>query len=119
MLFTTLALALQAFSPAQAGASTPATSVVAVCAHPNVEASVTDPVAPQLPHSAKVAGSASVTVTIAADGSVAHAVVSKSSGNAEIDAAVLAAAERSKYSPQVANCSPVQGTYVFLAQFKP
>ncbi len=126
MLFAILLLALEAFSPAMAFApaqtitSTPATaSIASTCAKPNVDATVTSPAMPKMPHGLTVKGTATVLVTIAPNGSVKSASVSKTSGNAAIDNAVLDAARQSKYSPKLVNCQPVQGTYLFLAAFKP
>jgi TonB family protein len=127
MLFVLLTLAIEAFSPAQAfepahtistlGAS--AGSLAAACTKPNAEAAVTDPAQPKMPPGLTVKGSAIVAVTIAPNGSVAHASVSKSSGNARIDQAVLDAATHSKYSPKLVNCQPVEGKYLFRADFIP
>ena len=127
VLFAILTLALEAFSPALAFApvqSVGSTSgnyanTVAACAHPNVDATVTSPAQPQLPHGANLKGSATATVTIAPNGSVAAASITKSSGNPQIDKAVLDAAKHSTYSPKLVNCKPMQGSYLFHADFAP
>ncbi|MGC1986414.1 MAG: M56 family metallopeptidase [Candidatus Cybelea sp.] len=124
MLFLIATIALQALSPALAltppAPGVPGTPIVAAsCAHPNVEATVTDPQPPILPHGLNVSGTTEVSVTIAPDGRVVKTSVVKSSGNTTADNAVVAAARKSKYSPKVVNCAPVQGDYVFRADFKP
>jgi TonB family protein len=128
MIFALLTLALEAFSPALAFApaqsvSTPALTGLAVvpaaCANPNVEALVTKPAQPQMPHGLKAGGSAIVAVTIAPNGSVTRASVWESSGNAQIDRSVLDAARHSKYSPKLVDCKPVAGRYLFRASFEP
>ncbi|HEY1883621.1 MAG TPA: energy transducer TonB, partial [Candidatus Cybelea sp.] len=91
----------------------------AACTHPNVEASVTDPQPPVLPHGLKASGTVEVSVTIAPNGTVTRTSVVKSSGSATIDDSVVAAARKSKYSPKVANCAPVEGSYIFRADFTP
>ena len=127
VLFAILTLALEAFSPALAFAPAPASStpgsfanvLAAACTHPNVDATVTSPAQPQLPHGANLKGSATATVTIAPNGSVAAASITKSSGSPQIDKAVLDAARHSTYSPKLVNCKPVQGSYLFHADFAP
>jgi len=124
MLFLIATIALQALSPALA--LTPLTPgvpgapiVAASCAHPNVEATVTDPEPPTLPHGLNVSGTVEVSVTIAPDGRVVKTSIVKSSGNTTADNAVVTAARKSKYSPKVVNCEPVEGGYIFRADFKP
>jgi hypothetical protein len=36
-----------------------------------------------------------------------------------VDHAVVVAAEKSTYSPETVNCTPVQSTYLFRADFAP
>ncbi len=128
MLFVLLTLALEAFSPALAFApaqsvSTPAVTgssvAAAPCAKPNVDALVLTPAEPQTPHGLKAGASAIVSVTIAPNGSVTHANVWKTSGNAQIDRSVLEAARHSKYSPKLVDCKAVTGNYLFRADFAP
>ncbi|MFY9718229.1 MAG: TonB family protein [Candidatus Cybelea sp.] len=128
MLFVILTLALEALSPAlafappQSGAApeTAGTNLVAAdCATPHVNATVTSPAEPKMPQGLNAKGSAIALVTIAPNGSVMSAVISKSSGNAAIDKAVLDAARHSTYSPELVYCRPVEGQYLFRADFKP
>lgn len=124
MLFLIATIALQALSPALAlTAATPGVPgtplMAATCAHPNAEATVTDPEPPMLPHGLKVSGNAEVSVTIAPDGHVLKTSLLKSSGNTTADNAVVGASRKSKYSPKIVNCTPVEGSYIFQADFKP
>lgn len=126
MIFVLLTLALEAFSPALAFApaqsiSTPAVTdsavAAAACAKPNVDASVTEPSEPQMPHGLKAGGSAIFAVTIAPNGRVTGLSLRKSSGNAQIDRSVAEAALHSKYSPKLVDCKAVTGSYLFRADF--
>lgn len=126
MLFAALTLVFQALVPTPANAApvqnSPSAAVAAAaCANPNIEPSVVVPVPPDLGKSKvpKQNYSAVVAVTIAPNGKVAGAKVYKSSGNATVDSAVVAAAEKSTYSPKLVNCAPAQGTYLFRADFEP
>jgi TonB family protein len=129
VLFIAATLALQAFSPALAltsgsqagiqGLSSGAASVAAACASPNGDALVRNAAFPSLPHGLKATGSVIVAVTIAPNGHVAGAKVARSSGNAAIDDAVVQAARNSTYSPKMVNCAPVEGQYLFRADFAP
>jgi TonB family protein len=128
MLFIIVTLALQAFSPAVAAPSQSSTGlqaaqrpslIAAACARPNADAKVLDAVPPSLPHGAKASGVVNALVTIAPNGHVMDAKVVRSSGNASIDGAVLAAARKSTYSAKVANCAAVEGQYVYHVEFSP
>ncbi len=93
------------------------------CANPNVEASVTNPVQPDYPDSARDLGLGAVTVevevTVGPSGNLMGAQVYKSSSNMAIDQAALRAARQSTYSPKLVECEPAQGTYLFRADFQP
>lgn len=128
VLFAVLTLALEAFSPALAfipsgsiSTAGPAGArlVAVACSKPNALARYTDGPAPVLPHGMKFKGSATVLVAIAPSGSVVRGSIWKTSGNAQIDQAVLEAAKRGKYSPQLIGCKPVEGKYLFHAEFAP
>jgi TonB family protein len=129
VIFIVTTLALQALSPALAltptahasaqGLPAAAPMVAAACAQPNSEARVVTAAEPEPPHGLKLHGTVNVVVTIAPSGHVTSATVAHSSGNAAIDGAVVDAARRSTYSPKIVNCTPVQGRYVFHAEFEP
>jgi len=126
VLFIFATLLLQTVSPAfglsapigAQGAQT-ASMVAESCAHPNSDALVRNAAMPQLPHGVKSSGSVEVTVTISPRGTVTSTKVLRSSGNAAIDQAVAKAALQSTYSPKIVNCAPVEGSYVFRADFAP
>ncbi|MBV8147488.1 MAG: TonB family protein [Candidatus Eremiobacteraeota bacterium] len=93
------------------------------CANPNAEATVTSPVQPDYPESAKDLGLGEVTaeieVTVGPSGNLTGASIYKSSGNMAIDGAALRAARESTYSPKFVNCEPTTGDYLFRADFQP
>ena len=88
-----------------------------------MEASVTNPVQPDYPESARDLGLGAVTVnvkvTVGPSGNLIGASVYKSSGNMAIDQAALRAARESNYSPKLVDCQPTQGDYLFRADFQP
>lgn len=119
MLFLITTLALQALGLGPAGASPSHAVVAAACAHPNVDASVKNAVAPNLPNDPKLEAVVDVAVTVGPSGKVLSTKVTHSSGNAKIDNAVVRAARESTYSPKIVNCVPVQGGYTFHAEMTP
>lgn len=127
VLFIITTLLLQVLSPAF-GLAAPASIVrgasessivAATCAHPNSDALVQKPAMPQLPHGVKASGSVEVTVTVSPNGKVSAAKVLRSSGTDAVDQAVVTAARQSTYSPKIVNCTPVEGSYIFRADFTP
>jgi TonB family protein len=127
MLFAAMTLAFQTLvpAPAQATALDPrATSGIvadASCKVPNAEPQALNPAAPDLPKSEWPSHrvSAVVVVKVGADGKPKGAAVYHSSGNANVDRAVIAAAEKSTYTPRMVNCVPESGSYLFRADFGP
>jgi TonB family protein len=127
--FVVMTLAFQAFKPVQVHAASLHASNISgtvaaaqsTCKNPNAEPAALNPVPPQLPHSQWPARkvSAVVQVTIAPSGKATGARVWRSSGDANVDRAVLAAAEKSTYSPKLVNCVAVEGSYLFRADFGP
>jgi protein TonB len=93
------------------------------CANPNVEATVTNPVQPDYPESARSLGlgavSVEVEVTVGPSGNLVGTKVYKSSNNMSIDQSALRAARQSTYSPKLINCAPTTGDYIFRADFQP
>ena len=59
---------------------------------------------------------AQVLVRVSPSGKVLGTTVSKSSGNAGFDRAVIVAAQKGTYAPEVQNCKPVTATYMFDAE---
>lgn len=127
MLFVLTTLVFQAVSPAPVhaapsisgfGATTVASSA---CKDPNADVKAIDPVAPDLPKSEwpRTKIFALVEVTVAPTGKASAARVYKSSGDANVDRAVVSAAEKSTYSPKLVNCVAIESTYIFRADFAP
>jgi protein TonB len=99
---------------------TPTPTPRPACAVPNLEARMVRQEEPDYPESAKmngVVGSVDVRVTLSPSGAVLHAAVYKSSGNAALDNSAVLAAQASTYAPEVAECKPVGGNYLFHADF--
>ena len=115
MIFLIATIVLQLSSPAPPGGSV----VAATCLKPNTDAFVTKAVKPELPHGMTVSGSANVEVIVGPDGHVISTTLIKSTGNATVDHAAVQAARNSSYSPKIVDCKPVQGKYVFHADFSP
>jgi TonB family protein len=94
-----------------------------LCSNPNAEASVIDAMSPAYPDSARDLGldvvSVFVEVTIDAQGRLVDTKIYRSSGNAAIDQAALREARQSSYAPKIVDCVPVEGTYIFHADFQP
>jgi TonB family protein len=84
---------------------------------------VIDPMSPNYPDSVRDLGlgavSVLVQVTIDAQGRLLDAKIYQSSNNAAIDQSALRAARQTTYAPRIANCAPVDGTYIFHADFSP
>jgi protein TonB len=98
----------------------PATAAPA-CANPHVDAVATNKVEPDYPEMARqqgAVGTTTVRVTLSTSGAVTNAVVHKSSGNAQLDAAAVRAARSSSYRSEIDNCQPVGGDYLFVATFE-
>lgn len=125
VLFASLTVGLQALLPIPARAvpvEGPGSAAVATaCSDPNASPKAIVPAPPQLPRSQWPSRpvTAIVAVTVAPDGKPAAARIYRSSGDAGVDRAVLAAAEKSTYSPKLVNCAPARGTYLFKATFGP
>lgn len=128
MLLTAMTLALQALVPAPLDAAplgglAPATTIAggAACKTPNAEPNAIDPAAPDLPKSEMPPRevSAVVVVTVGTNGKAVATRVYRSSGYPNVDLAVVTAAQKSTYSPKYVNCTPVQSTYLFRANFAP
>jgi TonB family protein len=101
----------------------PAATAKPACANPNQDATVTQPMSPDYPESAKSLGLGPVTVlvevSVGPSGNLVDAKVYKSSNNMAIDQAALRAARQSSYAPKLVNCSPTTGDYIFRAEFNP
>ncbi len=98
----------------------PARVSAAQCAEPNAEAKAVHTVTPAYPREAAskaLEGGVTVRVTIGVNGSVTAASVLKTSGNAALDAAAVAAAKASTFTPKTVNCAPTPASYAFHVMF--
>jgi periplasmic protein TonB len=105
------------------GATTGAATTGPLCPNPNEDAYVINAMSPMYPDSARDFGLGKVTVlvqvTLDAQGRLLDTKISQSSNNAAIDRSALRAARQTTYAPRIANCVPVEGTYIFRADFEP
>ncbi len=117
---TSDAHAAPAATAAPATAPPPTPTPKPACADPHVEAAVvkiSQPVYPEVAREAGDVGSVDVQVSLSAAGTITGTSVYKSSGNAALDMAGVHAAEESTYAPEMLDCKPVAGTYLFHANF--
>ena len=111
-------------SPQPAAATAPPTPIATqkpACAQPHVDATTTNPVAPDTPETAReqgATGTVQVRVSLSAAGSVLAATVYRSSGSPLLDRAALQAARQSSYAPEIDDCVKVAGDYIFRADFE-
>lgn len=92
----------------------------ASCATPDRSIKVVKPVMPTIP--ASLQGSAPsyqavVDVKVDAQGNVLSASIAQSTGNADVDKAIVSAAQKTTYLPAMQNCKPVAGEAWFHAGF--
>jgi len=108
-------------NPASAASNpNPASPTPPPCTTPHMDAMLTRTVQPKYPESAReqgATGTVQVKVSLNPSGGVISTSIYKSSGNAELDQAALVAARESTYSPEIEDCQPVGGTYLFRANF--
>ena len=103
--------------PPAAGRPSPTPS----CAVPNVAATALNVALldePQAARDERITGETSVEVRLSATGAVVAFRIYRSSGNMLLDQAALRAARSSTYAPQLENCRPVAGSYLFDAEFE-
>jgi TonB family protein len=93
--------------------------VTMTCAHPNALPQCVSGSRPHLPVGLTFKGTVIVQVDVAPNGSAIRSRIWKTSGNAQIDQSVLDAAQHSRYSPMLLYCQPVEGEYLFRADFPP
>lgn len=92
------------------------------CSTPFKEATVTRPARPELPtmvESEGLGGTSIVEVAVGKDGKLIDAWTLGSSGSRAMDLSALRAARSSQYSGAVSYCRPVNGLYLFRADFWP
>ncbi len=104
-------------APPAAGTPSPTPS----CAVPNVAATALNVALLDEPQAARdegITGATSVEVRLSATGAIVALRIYRSSGNVLLDQAALRAARSSTYAPQLENCRPVAGSYLFDAEFE-
>jgi TonB family protein len=97
------------------------TATPPACANPNRLATATEKVTPDMPEIARemgATGTAQIKVTLDANGTVTAVAVFKSTNNKALDQAALQAAQQSKYAPEIHNCRPVGGSYLYTVTFE-
>lgn len=91
------------------------------CAVPNADAAIkgqaVEPDYPDIARQQGLQGTAQIKVTLSAQGSVTGVTVYKSAGSAALDQAALNAAKQTSYTPEIVNCVPTGGSYLFRADF--
>jgi TonB family protein len=99
--------------PATAGTPAPA------CSQPYVAAHTIDAVSPSAPDDADgMTGTAEVQVSLDTAGRVTDARIYRSTGSMGLDRVAVLAARRSTYAPQIVDCQPAGGTYLFRVDFQ-
>ncbi len=98
----------------------PDTLSLTTCPVPARPARVVKAVEPDYPLIARqegLTGVAYVAVILDERGAVQESFIYRSSGARSLDEASLVAARRSQYAPEIKNCVPVAGLYIFRAEF--
>jgi TonB family protein len=119
------AAALTALIPLTATAASqindsPSAGPAATCVVPNVGAGTIYGAAADAPPIAttlQLSGTAYVQVDLDSAGVVQNASIAKSSGEYVLDRAAINAAKQSSFRPEVRDCAPVAGTYLFVVDF--
>lgn len=65
----------------------------------------------------RVTGETGVRVDLSARGALINSAVYRSSGNPWLDRAAIAAARSLRYTPEVAGCAPIAGSYALDVRF--
>jgi protein TonB len=91
------------------------------CSDDNMVARAVNPVVPEEPAVAQeegLSGTTLVKVDLDAAGAVTGVSIYRSSGSSVLDAAAEAAARQTNYKPELRDCEPVAGAYIFAANFQ-
>jgi TonB family protein len=95
-------------------------SAAAVCETPNVPARTilaAEAEIPALAASWQLFGTTQVQVDLDTSGDVLGASVLKTSGTPLLDQAAVEATRASKFQPEIRDCEPVAGSYIFIVDF--
>ena len=114
IVLATMALATTA--PLAANAATPSAQSE-ICSAParTVYSALAE--MPSMRYFDNATGTANIQVDIDKTGNMLAASVLKSSGDTLLDRSALAAAHASTFAPEMRDCSPVAGSYVFIVDF--
>ena len=107
-------------STAQASEVGPTPASPTICEARSAPASATYTAAAELPPMAKtlsLSGQTLVQVNLDPNGAIIDTLVAKTSGVPLLDRAALAAAQASSFQPEIRDCSPVAGSYLFVVDF--
>lgn len=104
-------------APPSAEPSPPSTPSPPLLATPATFRYKATPVYPEIDIEERIEGVAVVLVTIGTDGSLLDASIAESSGNANLDAAALAAARASLYTAPMQDGKPVEEQYKIVYEF--
>lgn len=100
-----------------AGSATP--SPAPACSNPYEAAHVISAISPDAPlDAAGIAATAQVQVTLDDRGRVTDAHIYTSTGTMSLDRVAVDAARRSTYAPQIVDCQPAGGSYLFKVDFQ-
>ncbi len=117
LVLLTIALTLNSFAPAIAFASqaSNASAIVASTACPSSGVRYVRGPAPALPDRLPNGLKTLVRVQVSPSGAPMSAALYKTSGDPGFDKAVVTAAKKGAYAPEMRNCRPVAGSYLFEA----
>jgi TonB family protein len=90
------------------------------CAVPDVPATVSYAAIPEAPFVAQLqhaVGTTSVQIDIDATGAILETSVLQSSGDTLLDRAALSATNLSHFRPEIKDCAPVGGSYLYQVEF--
>ena len=116
MLFT-VAFTLNSFAPAIAFAARPPVSTVTIASTtcPNAGVRYLNGPAPRPQSHVPDGLKTMVLVQVSRSGKASGASIYKASGNIDFDRAVIDAAMKGVYAPQMQDCRPLAGRYIFEA----
>jgi periplasmic protein TonB len=121
MLAASLLLSSIGAQPALAMAPSVLAAAASFCSNGDREAAVLSPAPVEIPRIAQMRGStgtARVRVDLSAAGAVEYTTIAQSSGDRSLDTEALRVAKATTYLPEIRNCEPVAGAYLFEVNFE-
>lgn len=101
-------------------ASNQQVAATVLCANPQADAAVRTAFPPELPEIARLqgtSGTAYLKIDLTPEGALANASIIQSSGSNALDQAALTAVRESSFAPEIHDCAPVGGSYVYVVDF--